>query len=193
MKQSALVIVDVQRDFFKGGVLVVPGAEAILEVCNRLSTAFFEASRPVFACRDWHPAEHNSFSRYPPHCVQGTTGAELHPALNKVGVVLVDKAYRPEDENMSAFGDGRLAEMLKMSVVKNLYVVGISTEFGIKDTALDAVWLGLDVFVVEEGIASVGVDTGDTAIADMVKEGVQFVKASEALSRLPKIKVLTTE
>jgi len=193
MCRSALLFVDVQKEFFKGGALAVPGAEGIIGPCNRLGEAFFQANRPVFACRDWHPREHSSFSKYPPHCIQGSTGAELHPELNTDGVVLVDKAYRPEDTGMSAFGDGKLTQMLKMLVIKDLYVVGISTEFGVLETVMDALWLEINVFVVAEGIVNVSGDTGDKAIADMVKAGAQFVTVEEALSKLPKVRVMATE
>jgi len=191
---KAFVMVDVQSDFFKGGALEVPGAEGIVSRLNTIAQSFFEARMPVFACRDWHPADHVSFKenggKYPVHCVQGSPGAELHPDLIQQGVTIVDKAYRRDDENMSAFADGRIKEMLDLSVCKTVFIGGLTTEFGIKATALDALRLGLEVFIVQEAIVPSKPHNGDRAIAELVKAGAQFVSITEALSHLPKASIV---
>ena len=82
----ALVIVDYQNDFAApDGALSVPGAEVIAPRINELAASGDFAV--VVATRDWHPADHGSFvtsdsaGPWPVHCVAGTPGAELHPAL----------------------------------------------------------------------------------------------------------------
>jgi nicotinamidase/pyrazinamidase len=85
----ALIIVDVQNDFCEGGSLAVKGgadvAAAISEYVDSHHTQFDH----IVATQDWHiaPGEHFSeqpdfVDTWPPHCVAGTRGAELHPDLD---------------------------------------------------------------------------------------------------------------
>ena len=96
-QSAALVLVDIQNDFCPGGALAVPEGDEIVEVVNRLAPVFDF----VAATRDWHPENHISFKEqggvWPPHCVQGSKGAELHPALDPSGIdLLVRKGYAPD-------------------------------------------------------------------------------------------------
>ena len=100
---KGLLIVDVQNDFCKGGSLEVRSAEEIIPVINGLIDDFTSKGKTVVATMDWHPADHGSFASnsggsigeigdlngilqiwWPDHCVQGTTGAQLHPDLRPV-------------------------------------------------------------------------------------------------------------
>src|SRR6266702_4590984 len=82
---DALLIVDVQNDFCPGGALAVPDGDAVVPVLNRWVAEAETSGVPVFASRDWHPANHVSFKErggpWPPHCVEGTRGAAFHPDL----------------------------------------------------------------------------------------------------------------
>src|SRR5512139_3841814 len=83
--RSALLIVDVQNDFCPGGALPAPRGDTILPALNRYIAQAVENGIPVYASRDWHPPVTRHFQAYgglwPPHCVQGTRGADFHPAL----------------------------------------------------------------------------------------------------------------
>lgn len=83
---EALVIVDFQNDFTPGGALAVPhGDEIAGRIEELLDSGRFDL---VVATRDWHPPDHGSFEAqggpWPPHCVAGTPGAELHPDRKSV-------------------------------------------------------------------------------------------------------------
>jgi len=82
---DALIIVDVQRDFLPGGALAVPDGNRVIPALNRYLDYFRAACLPVVATRDWHPPNHCSFSAqggsWPPHCVQGSPGAEFAEEL----------------------------------------------------------------------------------------------------------------
>ncbi|MEM2092641.1 MAG: isochorismatase family protein, partial [Candidatus Bathyarchaeia archaeon] len=84
-KEDALIIVDVQIDFCPGGALPVPEGDKIIPVLNEYIRRFDAAGALIVATRVWHPPNHISFRDYgglwPPHCVQGTKGAEFHPEL----------------------------------------------------------------------------------------------------------------
>src|ERR1041385_7292353 len=93
----ALILVDLQHDFCPGGALAVARGDETIGVANRLLQYF----STIVATKDWHPANHQSFAAqhpgrkpgdmielnglpqvlWPPHCVQGTHGAELHNGL----------------------------------------------------------------------------------------------------------------
>ena len=94
---EALVIVDFQRDFTPpDGALAVPHGDEIAGRLNELAAD--DRYELVIATRDWHPPDHGSFREqggpWPVHCVQGTPGAELHPALN---LSLVDVVIDVDD------------------------------------------------------------------------------------------------
>src|SRR3954463_654143 len=137
---EALIIVDFQNDFTSGGALEVAGGDEIAGRLNEL------AADPRFdlvvATRDWHPANHNSFAEqggpWPVHCVQGTPGAELHPALDAAAVdVVVDKGQDPATEGYSGFDGTNLAELLRERGVTEVTVVGLATDYCVKQTALE--------------------------------------------------------
>ena len=91
LSDAALIIVDVQNDFCPGGALPVTDGDKIVPILNVYIKRFREEGAPVFATRDWHPNDHISFEEnggiWPPHCVQGTSGAQFHPGLDISGDV----------------------------------------------------------------------------------------------------------
>src|SRR5919109_322937 len=113
---EALLIIDLQNDFVPGGALPVPHGDQIVNHVNELiDSGRFDL---VVATRDWHPPDHRSFEEqggpWPPHCVQGSEGAELHPSLDRAKVdVVVDAGYRPELEGYSGFEETELERVLR--------------------------------------------------------------------------------
>jgi nicotinamidase/pyrazinamidase len=160
----ALVIVDFQNDFTPGGALAVAGGDAIADRLNALAgSGEYDV---VVATRDWHPPDHGSFSAqggpWPEHCVQGTPGAELHPALDRALVdVVVDKGRDPATEGYSGFEATNLAELLRERDVEHVTVVGLATDYCVKNTALDALRAGFGVTVDSTAIRPVEVQPGD--------------------------------
>ena len=82
--KKALLIVDVQNDFWPGGSLGVKDGDKVVEVINGLMDKF----DLVISSQDWHPEETVPFEKWPVHCVAGTDGAEFHPALNSNNIDL---------------------------------------------------------------------------------------------------------
>lgn len=96
---DGLLVVDVQNDFLPGGVLAVPQGDRVVPVLNQYLAEFTRLRLPIVATRDWHPPDHCSFvpngGGWPPHCVQGTPGADFSQALQlPVGIHVVSKAVR---------------------------------------------------------------------------------------------------
>ena len=191
---DALLVVDFQNDFTPGGALAVPEGDRIAGPIAELLDSF----GLVVATRDWHPLEHGSFvgvevdparwkgtdppSIWPVHCVQGTEGAELHPALDRARVdVVVDKGHDPLTQGYSGFQDTRLGDLLRERGVERLFVAGLATDYCVKNTVLDALRQGFDVTVVEDAIRGVEVAAGDSAraIEAMRSAGADFAPSEE--------------
>jgi nicotinamidase/pyrazinamidase len=163
---DALIIVDYQNDFARpDGALSVPAGEEVAGHINELARS--GAYELVLATRDWHPPDHGSFTEqggiWPVHCVQGTPGAELHPALDTEPVdAIVDKGQDPGTEGYSAFDATSLADTLRARGVDAVTVVGLATDYCVKNTALDALREGFAVRVDRAGIRGVDVQPGDS-------------------------------
>jgi nicotinamidase/pyrazinamidase len=160
----ALVIVDFQNDFTPGGALAVRDGDAIAERVNELAgSGDYDL---VVATRDWHPPDHGSFEAqggtWPVHCVQGTPGAELHPALDQALVdVVVDKGQDPATEGYSGFEATNLAELLRDRGVDHITVVGLATDYCVMNTALDGLRNGFAVTVDSNAVRAVELEPGD--------------------------------
>jgi nicotinamidase/pyrazinamidase len=163
---EALVIVDFQNDFTPGGALAVPDGDVVAPHLNELvASGRFDL---VVATRDWHPPDHSSFAAqggpWPEHCVAGTEGAQLNPALDAAKVdVLVDKGTDPHTEGYSGFDGTELASLLRERGIDRVTVAGLATDYCVRATALDALQEGFDVTVDAAG--SRGIDGGDSARA----------------------------
>jgi nicotinamidase/pyrazinamidase len=198
----ALVLVDLQYDFLPGGALAVAHGDETIAVAKRMMPRF----DIVVATQDWHPRDHGSFAAnhpgakpgevidlnglsqvmWPPHCVQGTQGAELHAELDAAKVTAVfRKGTDPTVDSYSGFFDNGkrkatgLDTWLHERRVDQLYVLGLATDYCVKLTVLDARALGFDVWLVEDGCRAVDLAPGDgaRAIAEMRAAGVTVIES----------------
>jgi nicotinamidase/pyrazinamidase len=162
---EALIIVDFQNDFTPGGALAVRDGDRIAERVNELAAdPRFEL---VVATRDWHPPDHGSFEKrggpWPVHCVQNTAGAQLHPSLEQGHLdVVIDKGTDPDTEGYSGFDGTTLGELLEEHGIDRVTVVGLATDYCVKNTALDALRQGLKVTVDSDAVRGVNVQEGDS-------------------------------
>jgi nicotinamidase/pyrazinamidase len=176
--EDALIVVDVQNDFVRGGALAVPDGEAILPLVNRLIGAFAQ----VVVTQDWHPPGHASFASshpgakpfdtiampygqqvlWPDHCVRGAPGAALVAGLAVDSAFLVlRKGIHAAVDSYSAFleADRRtttgLGALLSARGVGRVFVCGLATDFCVAFTALDARAAGFETFVVEDACRAI--------------------------------------
>ena len=173
--KDALVIVDVQNDFCPGGALAVTGGDAVVPRLNAYIDKFARAGLPIFATRDWHPKKTIHFKAYggewPPHCIQGTKGAELRSDLRlPPSAVLITTGASPDEDGYSGF-DGRdergvaLVELLNRAGVKRIFVGGLATDYCVKYTVLDGLKHGFEVVWLEDASRGVDLAPGDSARA----------------------------
>jgi len=185
---KALLIVDMQNDFMPGGALPVPYADEIIPVINELQKKF----DLIFASMDWHPENHCSFNKFPPHCVQGTKGARIVPNLTFKNIeYLFEKGTQPQVDNYSIFkynsGEtisyqylSTAAEFLKSYDVTDLYICGVAAEICVRINALDAKDAGFNTFIVYDAVKwlNIGSDFIEWAKDELHQQGIQH-----ALSR----------
>lgn len=181
---KALLIIDMQNDFMPGGSLPVPQGDKLIPLINDLMKYF----PLIVASQDCHPADHVSFAKnhpgryegevievkgepqvlWPMHCVVGTHGAEFVSNLNSGSIDAVfPKGQSKELDSYSAFFDNAhlqstgLADFLKERGVTDVYLTGVATDYCVLYSALDALELGFNVYLIAE--ASSGVDLQEGA------------------------------
>jgi nicotinamidase/pyrazinamidase len=192
--RSALLIVDVQRDFCPGGALAVRDGDEVVAPINRVATAAHDGGAPVFASRDWHPPTSTHFAVnggvWPVHCVADSEGAAFHPNLDlPEGTVVVTKGDTPADpDGYDAFEghlpDGTpLADALRARRVTRVVVAGLATDYCVKNSVMGARRAGFDVTVLTDAIRAVEVEPGDSqrAIADMIAAGAELAESADLL------------
>ena len=177
----ALIVIDVQNDFCPGGALAVAQGDAIIAQINALMGQF----NTVVLTQDWHPAEHSSFAAnhagaapfstvqmhygaqtlWPSHCVQGTKGAEFHPALRSdLAQLVLRKGFRAAIDSYSALFENDkttptgLDGYLCARGVTGLTLVGLAADYCVAFSALDAVAQGFDVTVLQDACRAIDLD-----------------------------------
>jgi nicotinamidase/pyrazinamidase len=186
----ALIVVDVQNDFCEGGSLAVKGGAEVAFDIGNLLRSWHEASPAerdydyVVATRDHHidPGAHfaeqpDFLDTWPPHCVAGTEGAELHPRLGREPIEAVfDKGERAAAySGFEGSSEGvALADWLRAHGVDAVDVVGIATDHCVRATALDAVGEGFATRVLLPLTAGVSEATTDAALEQLRTAGVQL-------------------
>jgi len=196
MPDSALLAVDVQNDFCPGGALPVPAGDQVAETLTDYAERFHRRGLPVFASRDWHPPETKHFlaggGPWPPHCVQGTPGAELHPLFRPPDdTIIVSKGMDPEEDAYSAFQaldpEGRVLERsLRDRGVRRIFIGGLATDYCVRASVMDARERGFEVVLLLDAIAGIDVKPGDVAgaIVEMVRAGADTATLASIDARL---------
>ena len=172
----ALVVVDLQNDFADPtGSLYVRGGESVVSVINAEIEAARAAGALVVYTQDWHPASTPHFARdggiWPVHCVQGTWGAGFHPDLVLLPEAPVVRKGSGGEDGYSGFsvrdprsgeaGPTELADLLRARGGERVVVVGLATDYCVKETGLDGVRLGFAVTVRTSAIRAVDLQPGD--------------------------------
>ena len=199
---DALLVVDVQNDFCKGGTLAVPSANEVVPVINDLADRFAH----TIITQDWHPPDHTSFASqhdgsepyqtitlgygeqvlWPDHCVQHSAGAEFHDKLAVTNCeLIVRKGFRREIDSYSAFFENDhkpptgLGGYLRERELTRLFVTGLATDFCVRFSAVDARAQGFEVMLVEDACRGIDSDGSmDAAMREMNDVGVTIIESN---------------
>ena len=201
---DALLIIDVQSDFCPGGALTVSEGDAVIPVIHRVALRF----QHVILTQDWHPMGHTSFASshpgrhpfetielpygpqtlWPDHCIQGTPGAEFHPALHLPQAELIlRKGFRREIDSYSAFFENDratptgLAGYLEERNLNRVFLAGLAYDFCVGYSALDARRLGLEAVILRDACSAIDLN------GSVVKIEAQFAAAGVALAECAQV------
>jgi nicotinamidase/pyrazinamidase len=207
-ERSALLLVDIQPDFMPGGALPVAEGDQIIPLVRRLMAS--GRFGLLVATQDWHPAGHASFASsypekkpldvitlhgkeqvlWPDHCVQSTSGAQLHPELSWTGVAaVIRKGMDPKVDSYSGFRnnwnaagerpDTGLAGYLHERGIADLCVCGLARDYCVKWTAEDAAAAGFRVTVIWDATRAVDPTSDEKVLAELERRGVGCVAADQ--------------
>lgn len=177
---DALLIVDMQNDFLPGGSLAVAGGDQVIPVINAYIAKFQQHDTPIYATRDWHSPNHSSFIRqggpWPEHCVAGSKGAEFSPALLLPKTAeIFSTGFDKASDGYSGFEGTDLHSCLNHSRIKRLFIGGLATDYCVLHTVLDALQYHYQVFLLQDAIRAVNVNSedGQNAVRTMLANGAQ--------------------
>ena len=181
-----LIIVDPQIDFTTGSLATAKGPEAMDRLAQAIDNGVLDKYTWVIVTQDAHPTNHCSFVEnggvFPPHCVQGTTGMNVYPALEKAledshfgNYHYMTKGDLADKEEFSIFQNAQSGEKLAKTITEfekfvGIDVCGIATDYCVYETVKDLmnIYPAKQIRVVTNCIAAV--DDNDTKLADLMKE-----------------------
>ena len=197
---DVLIVIDMQNDFCPGGALAVAGGDTVIEVIHRIAPRF----QHVVMTQDWHPADHTSFvsahkgkkpyeqielgygpqTLWPAHCVQGSKGAEFHPALQLPQAELVlRKGFHREIDSYSAFFENDrvtptgLAGYLEERELTRVFFAGLAYDYCVGYSALDARRLGFTAYILRDACRAIDLNGSVAKIEDeFAREGVSVIE-----------------
>jgi nicotinamidase/pyrazinamidase len=204
-QNDLLLVVDVQNDFCPGGQLAVAGGDEIIPVIHRIAPLF----EHVILTQDWHSPDHQSFASahpgkrpfervqlsygeqtlWPDHCVQGSQGAEFHPALHLPQAELIlRKGFQPQIDSYSAFFENDretatgLAGYLRERHFTRVFLVGLAYDYCVAYSALDARRLGIPAVVIRDACRAIDLNGSVAAMEKQFTESGVAVIESAAIA-----------
>jgi nicotinamidase/pyrazinamidase len=207
---DALLVIDMQNDFCPpsaegiGGALAVRDGDTIVPIINALGARF----EHVILTQDWHPAGHISFASshpgkqpytitevpygpqtlWPDHCLQGSTGADFHAALNLPHAeLIVRKGFRRGIDSYSAFLENDhitptgLAGYLRERGLRRLFLCGLAYDFCVRFSAIDGTALGFECLVIEDASKAVDLPAGKDSPGSLRATNLAFQAVGVAL------------
>ena len=180
-KNDALLLIDLQRDYFDDGPMAVDGAKETIAPINRWLEDAGQKRATIFASRDWHPQDHRSFQDqggpHPAHCVQKSEGAQLHPDLElPTGTIIINKGEEPDAPDTSAFKGTDLEERFKDAALDTLFVAGLPLDATVRQTVLDALEADIDVCVIRDGCCARDPERTDGVLTELEAAGAQVTE-----------------
>lgn len=149
----ALLLVDIQQDYFPGGALPLVEPEAAARSARVVLDSFRASGEKVVHI--FHVAEDATATFFVP----GTAGVDFHPLVAPVDGEAVVEKHEP-----NSFLGTELAEILAAADVDELVIVGMMTSMCVDSTTRAASERGFTVTVVQDACAAPDLTLGDTVV-----------------------------
>jgi len=197
---SAVVFweVDTQADFMlPDGKLYVPGAEKRIANMQRLVDMARAGKVFLISSADQHAPNDPEFERFPPHCVKGTSGAEILPELKAADFLSIpnDKKLSVprnlgqfqqvvlEKQTLDVFDNPNTEKMLGQFPADQEYVIfGVVTEFCVRLAAKGLLDRGRRVAIVTDAIETLDANEGQRTLDELASRGARLITTTEALT-----------
>lgn len=205
---SVLLLVDIQPDFMPGGALAVDEGDTILGPVHELMQS--SLFKDCVATQDWHPASHISFASshpghapmdeislyghrqtlWPDHCVQGSSGARLHPDLpwDRLNAI-VRKGNDPKVDSYSGFrnnwnADGErpptgLGGFLKERGLRTVFIAGLARDVCVRFSAVDAANAGFETYLLWDLSRPVDKHSDEAVRKELGDKGVKVIESAQ--------------
>lgn len=192
ISRTALIVVDMQCGFSElcPDELPVPGALDIVPAVNRLLS--YDWAR-IDATQDWHPPDHCSFlgqrdNLYPPHCVQGTRGADFVPELatQRFHTIWRKGFLRDRDAYALTAQHPTYPAMLRAASIETVIVCGVAKNICVFYTARDLRQAGFQVIIADDASAGIDVPSAglyqEQARRDAERLGISYLPSNDIIS-----------
>jgi nicotinamidase/pyrazinamidase len=194
--------VDTQHDFMhREGALYVPQAEEIRPNIERLLRAAGEKGITTISSRCAHQTDDPEFEIFPPHCLDGTPGAErIFPDLPQLPRYEIDVDTEPDPQAEIApathyvvkkkafdmFSNPGLESLRSAGAFEDqeCIVFGVATDYCVRACALGLAQKGARVWLVEDAIRHVSTESAGKTMEEFSAAGVSLTSTDEILKRL---------
>lgn len=179
---EALLVIDIQRDYFAGGGCPLVGPDDAARTARRVLDASRAANWPIFHMQHVWDAPEATYMR------PGTDGVKIHPLLeSRIGEKTITK------HSPNSFLNTPLLDELRSAEVTDLTVVGMMSNICVDATVRAASDLGFRVTVVHDACAAGNLTFGAASIdgatvhaafmASLEEDYARVVGADELLGR----------
>ena len=212
--KTALLIIDVQNDYFRNGVLQIKKAKEIIPNINKLRNDYSTKFTNVFISEINNNPEHISFKesplskqedlnldkitnaykgKFPYFCISGTEGSNLHSDLQLKGnEIFIKKNEDKLKEEMSCFQNPILNETLVNNKINMVFLCGFTLDFNVGFTALNCSKLGFETYVIKDACKSFSDESGKSMEKIFEKNNVKCIimeQFEEIIKRVGEVKV----
>ena len=143
MPDTALIVIDIQNDYFPGGAMELEGADAAGAQAAQALRSFRDRQMPVIHVR------HLSVRPGATFFIPGTKGAEIHASVRpRSGETVIEKNFP------NSFRNTALKEHLEKNNITNLVVAGMMTHMCVDASVRHAADLGYKITLLADACAT---------------------------------------
>ena len=177
---TALLVVDMLKDFFKpGGAMVLEGGEALYEPHRKLLSAARAADMPVFWLNQCLPPDDSLFETRTVHCLAGSWGAEIVDELPvDAGDIIIPK------RRYSGFFQTTLDLSLRERGIDTVLVTGVVTNICVRSTVHDAFFLRYKTLVPADLVMATSPQAQEVTLYDIDTHYGDVIRLADVLGVL---------
>lgn len=192
--------IDTQRDFMQSdGALYVPNAEVIRPNIEKLLRTAGEKGITTISSCCAHEPDDAEFEIFPPHCLDGSPGAErIFPQLpqlprREIGAgAPADPAAKLEPamhyiikkKVFDLFSNRWLDGLRKDGAFRGerCVVFGVATDYCVRACVLGLAEAGARVTLVEDAVKGVARETTEKALDEQRAQGAEFIRTEQIIA-----------